>query len=84
MTAAEQRESPDGFLRRTASSMTYRELIEKVAAKGWYFARSGKGGHMIYKNSSMPGSIVIAHGGKLNREVPIGTANAVLRQAGLK
>jgi predicted RNA binding protein YcfA (HicA-like mRNA interferase family) len=64
--------------------MTYRELIEKVAAKGWYFARTGKGGHMIYKNPSVPGSIVIAHGGKLNRDVPPGTANAVLRQAGLK
>ena len=29
-------------------------------------------------------SIVVAGGGKLNREVPKGTENAILRQAGLK
>jgi predicted RNA binding protein YcfA (HicA-like mRNA interferase family) len=39
---------------------------------------------MIYRHPTRPGSIVVAHGGKLSREVPTGTQNAILRQAGLK
>jgi predicted RNA binding protein YcfA (HicA-like mRNA interferase family) len=44
----------------------------------------GKGGHMIYRHAGRAGPIVVASGGKLNRDVPKGTQNAILRQAGLK
>jgi predicted RNA binding protein YcfA (HicA-like mRNA interferase family) len=64
--------------------VTYRGLIKLLESNGWYFHRTGKGAHMIYRHQSRPGIIVVAHGGKLNREVPTGTQNAILRQAGLK
>ena len=64
--------------------MTYRELIQRIGANGWKFDRMGKGGHMIYRKPGTPGSVVIAGAGKLSRDVPTGTLNAVLRQAGLK
>jgi predicted RNA binding protein YcfA (HicA-like mRNA interferase family) len=64
--------------------VTYRELIKQIEAAGWYFYRTGKGAHMIYRHPTRSGSIVVAHGGKLGREVPTGTQNAILRQAGLK
>ena len=44
----------------------------------------GKGDHMIYRYPTRTGSIVVAGGGKLNRDVPKGTEQAILRQAGLK
>ena len=64
--------------------MKYRELITLIEANGWYFHRMGKGDHLIYRHLNRPGSIVVAGGGKLNRDVPTGTENAILRQAGLK
>jgi predicted RNA binding protein YcfA (HicA-like mRNA interferase family) len=39
---------------------------------------------MIYRHATRARPVVIAGGGKLNRDVPPGTANAILRQAGLK
>jgi predicted RNA binding protein YcfA (HicA-like mRNA interferase family) len=39
---------------------------------------------MIYRHPTRSGAIVVAHGGKLGREIPTGTQNAILRQAGLK
>jgi predicted RNA binding protein YcfA (HicA-like mRNA interferase family) len=62
----------------------YRDLVKQIEAAGWYFQRYGAGSHMLYKHPTRPGSIVVAGGGKLNREVPKGTENAILRQAGLK
>jgi len=64
--------------------LKYRELIKLIEAKGWFFERMGKGDHMIYRHANRPGTIVVAGGGKLNRDVPTGTQNAILRQAGLK
>jgi predicted RNA binding protein YcfA (HicA-like mRNA interferase family) len=64
--------------------MKYKELIAKIGAAGWYFERMGKGGHMIFRHPARPRPIVVAGGGKLNRDVPPGTENAILRQAGMK
>ena len=64
--------------------MEYRDLIKRLEAAGWYFHRQGRGDHMIYRHKARAGSIVVAGGGKLNRDVPTGTENAILRQAGLK
>jgi len=65
-------------------AVTYRELIKLLEANGWRFHRAGKGAHMIYRHPTRSGAIVVAHGGKLGREIPTGTQNAILRQAGLK
>lgn len=64
--------------------MKYRDLIKLLEANGWYFERMGKGDHMIYRHPNRTGSIVVAGGGKLNRDIPAGTLNAIFKQAGLK
>jgi len=64
--------------------LKYRDLIKLLTANGWHFDRMGKGDHMIYRHRTRPGAVVVAGGGKLNRDVPRGTENAILRQAGLK
>ena len=64
--------------------MKYRDLIAQIEAAGWRFHRMEKGDHMIYRHPSKAGSIVVAGGGKMNRDVPTETLNAILRQAGLK
>jgi predicted RNA binding protein YcfA (HicA-like mRNA interferase family) len=42
------------------------------------------GSHMQYRHATKPGSVTVPAGGKLSREVPPGTLNSVLKQAGLK
>jgi predicted RNA binding protein YcfA (HicA-like mRNA interferase family) len=64
--------------------MKYRDLVKLLEDNGWYFHRKGAGAHMVYRHRTKSGSIVVAFGGKLNRDVPIGTQTAILRQAGLK
>jgi predicted RNA binding protein YcfA (HicA-like mRNA interferase family) len=64
--------------------LKYRDLIKLLEDNGWRFDRMGRGDHMIYRHPSRPGPIVVAGGGKLNRDVPRGTENAIKRQAGLK
>jgi predicted RNA binding protein YcfA (HicA-like mRNA interferase family) len=39
---------------------------------------------MIYRHPNRPGAIVVAGGGKLNRDVPKGIENAIRRQAAFK
>jgi predicted RNA binding protein YcfA (HicA-like mRNA interferase family) len=53
--------------------VTYRELIKLLETSGWRFDRQGKGSHLIYRHPTRPGAVVIAHGGKLGRDVPTGT-----------
>jgi len=64
--------------------LKYREVIKLLDANGWRFDRMGRGDHMIYRHPTRPGAVVVAGGGKLNRDVPKGTENAIRRQAGLK
>jgi predicted RNA binding protein YcfA (HicA-like mRNA interferase family) len=64
--------------------LKYREIIKLLEANGWRFERMGRGDHMIYRNPARAGAIVVAGGGKLNRDIPKGTENAIRRQAGLK
>lgn len=63
--------------------MTYRDLIRRIEAAGWHFHRQ-QGSHMVYRHRERPGSVVVAGGGKLSKDVPKGTEVAVLRQAGLR
>jgi predicted RNA binding protein YcfA (HicA-like mRNA interferase family) len=64
--------------------MTYRELLKKLEDDGWRLARTGKGSHQLYRHATKTGFVVVAHGGKLSRDIPTGTLNGILRQAGLK
>jgi predicted RNA binding protein YcfA (HicA-like mRNA interferase family) len=63
--------------------MRYRDLIKKIEAAGWVH-ESTKGSHMQFGHPVLPGKITVPGGGKLSREVPAGTLNSILRQAGLK
>ena len=57
-----------------------RELIGIIEADGWY--RVGQSGsHWQFKHPSKPGRVTIVHP---KRDVPIGTARSIFRQAGLE
>ena len=57
------------------------ELIRLLEEDGWRLVRS-KGSHRQFKNPSKPGTVTVA--GKLSLDVPPGTLNSILKQAGLK
>ena len=56
------------------------ELIKMIEKDGWVLTRI-KGSHHHFHHPKKPGIVTIAHPEK---DTPIGTANNVLRQAGLK
>jgi predicted RNA binding protein YcfA (HicA-like mRNA interferase family) len=64
-------------------TMKYRDIIAKVEAAGWVLFRQA-GSHLVYRHPTLPSVVVIPAGGKMNRDAPKGTENAILRQAGLK
>ena len=61
--------------------MKVKELIAALEADGWFLVRT-KGSHRQYHHPMKTGTVTIA--GKPSVEVPPGTLNSVLRQAGLK
>ena len=61
--------------------MKVKELIAQLEADGWFLART-KGSHRQYHHPTRPGTVTVS--AKPNVEVPIGTLNSALRQAGLK
>jgi len=58
-----------------------RDLIALVEGDGWALIRM-RGSHRQYRHASKPGTVTIA--GKPGIDVPPGTLNSVLKQAGLK
>jgi predicted RNA binding protein YcfA (HicA-like mRNA interferase family) len=58
-----------------------KELIAQLEADGWFVVRT-KGSHRQFHHSTKPGTVTVS--GKLSVEVPAGTLNSALRQAGLK
>src|SRR6266446_3728210 len=61
--------------------MKVREVIRLLEEQGWYLARS-KGSHRQFKNPDRPGTVTVS--GKPSVDVPPGTLNSILKQAGLK
>jgi predicted RNA binding protein YcfA (HicA-like mRNA interferase family) len=61
--------------------MKVKELIALIEANGWLQVRQ-KGSHRQFHHSSKSGTVTIS--GKPSVEVPPGTLNSVLKQAGLK
>jgi predicted RNA binding protein YcfA (HicA-like mRNA interferase family) len=55
-----------------------KELIKLLKDKGYVFARQS-GSHAIYKKDSSKIIIVLMH----NRDIPIGTLNAIMKDAEL-
>jgi len=48
---------------------------------GWYLVRT-KGSHRQFKHSTKPGTVTVS--GKSSVDIPPGTLNSILKQAGLK
>ncbi len=61
--------------------MTYKELLRKLLADGWYKVDQ-EGSHLQLKHPTKPGRVTIpVHSGK---DIAPGTLNSILKQAGLK
>jgi predicted RNA binding protein YcfA (HicA-like mRNA interferase family) len=63
--------------------MKYRDLIKQIESAGWIH-ESTRGSHMQYGHPTRVGKVTVPGGGKLSRDVPPGTLNSILKQAGLK
>jgi predicted RNA binding protein YcfA (HicA-like mRNA interferase family) len=61
--------------------MKIREVVAMLEADGWYLART-RGSHQQYKHPQKPGTLTVA--GKASLDVPPGTLNSILKQAGLR
>jgi predicted RNA binding protein YcfA (HicA-like mRNA interferase family) len=58
-----------------------KELIKLIEKEGWLLARI-KGSHRQFHHPTKSGTVTVA--GKESIDIPIGTLNSVLKQAGLK
>jgi len=61
--------------------MKVRDLVALIEDDGWHLART-RGSHRQYRHPFKPGTVTIA--GRLGVDIPPGTLNNVLKQAGLK
>lgn len=61
--------------------MKVRAVIKLLEEDGWYLART-KGSHRQFRHPTKPGLVTVA--GKPSADLPPGTLNSILKQAGLK
>jgi predicted RNA binding protein YcfA (HicA-like mRNA interferase family) len=61
--------------------MKVREAIKLIERDGWYLART-RGSHRQFRHARKPGLVTIA--GHPSVDIPRGTLNSILKQAGLK
>jgi predicted RNA binding protein YcfA (HicA-like mRNA interferase family) len=61
--------------------MKVRDAIKMIEAYGWEHVAT-KGSHRQFKHPTRPGRVTIP--GNLNHDLPPGTWNSILKQAGLK
>ncbi|QDV35008.1 type II toxin-antitoxin system HicA family toxin [Tautonia plasticadhaerens] len=57
------------------------EVLKRLHDDGWYLVVT-RGAHRQYKHPNTPGRVTVS--GKPSDEVPPGTLNTILKQAGLK
>jgi len=58
-----------------------KEAIELIENDGWQMVRM-KGSHRQFHHPTKSGTVTVS--GKLSVDVPVGTLNSILKQAGLK
>ncbi len=58
-----------------------RDAIRLIEADGWFLVRT-KGSHRQFHHPVKPGTVTVS--GNAARDVPPGTLNSILEQAGLK
>lgn len=61
--------------------MKVKEVIERIEQDGWQIVRT-KGSHRQFHHPVKTGTVTIA--GKASLDLPSGTLNSILKQAGLK
>ena len=61
--------------------MKVREAIKMIENDGWFLART-RGSHRQFKHPTKPGLVTTA--GHPGVDIPKGTLNSILKQAGLK
>jgi predicted RNA binding protein YcfA (HicA-like mRNA interferase family) len=61
--------------------MKVKEVIKLLEEAGWSLART-RGSHRQFKHQSKPGTVTVS--GKASVDIPPGTLNSILKQAGLK
>jgi predicted RNA binding protein YcfA (HicA-like mRNA interferase family) len=57
------------------------ELLDLLKEEGWFLVRQ-KGSHRQFHHAEKPGTVTVA--GTPSIEIPPGTLNSILKQAGLK
>jgi predicted RNA binding protein YcfA (HicA-like mRNA interferase family) len=58
-----------------------KEVIDLIEADGWRLD-SQNGSHRQYEHPTKPGKVTVS--GRLSADIPPGTLNNILKQAGLK
>jgi predicted RNA binding protein YcfA (HicA-like mRNA interferase family) len=61
--------------------MKVKQVVKLLEDDGWYLARM-RGSHRQFKHPTKPGAVTVS--GKPSIDVPLGTLNSILKQAGLK
>jgi predicted RNA binding protein YcfA (HicA-like mRNA interferase family) len=61
--------------------MKVHEVLSLLQSDGWYLART-RGSHRQYKHPTKTGTVTVA--GKPSLDIPPGTLNSILKQAGLR
>ncbi|BFT73121.1 type II toxin-antitoxin system HicA family toxin [Paenibacillus sp. P36] len=62
------------------ASWSSRDIIKVLESEGWYLVNT-TGSHNQFKHPSKQGRVTVPHPKK---DLPIGTVNSILKQAGLK
>ena len=61
--------------------MKVKEVIKVIEKEGWYLVRT-RGSHRQFHHPDKSGTVTVS--GKDSIDMPVGTLNSVLKQAGLK
>lgn len=61
--------------------MKVREVVKLLEVDGWYRVKA-RGGHRQFKHPTKRGRVTVS--GKLSHDLPPGTINSILKQAGLR
>ena len=61
--------------------MKVKDLIRMIEKDGWYLVRT-RGSHRQFHHPDKAGTVTVS--GRESVEMPVGTLNSVLKQAGLK
>jgi predicted RNA binding protein YcfA (HicA-like mRNA interferase family) len=68
-------------MKRKREPMKVSEVLDMLRRDGWYLAAT-RGSHRQFKHPVKPGRVTLA--GKPSQDLPPGTLNSILKQAGLK